>query len=70
MRLYPPPVPHGLPATAYLRTLVDELQRALIPALVTTEAVPHIRLLSPDGSVWRIEVTNLGALTATKETGT
>jgi hypothetical protein len=29
---------------------------------------PWFRLRSPDGSVWRVKVTNAGALTTTKET--
>ncbi len=35
---------------------------------VIQEPRPFVRLRSPDGSVWRLKVSDAGAITATKET--
>jgi len=35
---------------------------------VINEARTFVRLQSPDGSVWRVKVTDAGAITTTKET--
>ena len=61
------------PGQAYeptrMRNLMEILRRALGTAVSSTDASPCVLLQAPDLSVWRVEVTNAGALTATKVQG-
>jgi len=41
------------------------LERLLQRTVNTSEAVQGILLQAPDGSVWKVEVTNAGVLTTT-----
>jgi hypothetical protein len=52
-----------------MRNLMEILRRALGTAVSSTEASPCVLLQAPDLSVWKVEITNAGALTATKVQG-
>lgn len=56
-----------LPANASLSSavLAAEIERALIPAISTVEAVPFVLLLSPNHTVYRLAVTDAGTLSVT-----
>lgn len=49
----------------YFRFSFSLLERQLQRTVSTTEAVQGILLQAPDGSVWKVQVTNAGALTTT-----
>jgi phenylpyruvate tautomerase PptA (4-oxalocrotonate tautomerase family) len=48
------------------RQLVDQLTAMFSRVLSTETASPYALLTSPDGSVWKITVDNLGALKTAK----
>jgi len=50
----------------YSRQLVEQLQHGFSWVLSTRNTSPYALLTSPDQSVWKIEVSDAGALTATK----
>lgn len=52
-----------------VRNLLEIIRRAFGSAVSSTEAAPCALLQAPDLSVWKVEVTNAGALTATKVQG-
>jgi hypothetical protein len=49
----------------YFRFSFSLIERLFSRTVSTTEAVSGILLQAPDGSVWRVEVTNAGVLTTT-----
>lgn len=48
------------------RQFVEEVQRAFVPVLSTVTASPFLLLTSPDDSVWKITVSDVGTLAAVK----
>lgn len=57
--------PHAVP----LRQAFDALRRSFLALVSTQEASPAILLQAPDRSVWRVTVSNAGALSAEKIQG-
>ncbi len=49
----------------YFRFSFSLLERLFSRAVSTTEAVSGVLLRAPNGSVWKVEVTNAGVLTTT-----
>ena len=49
----------------YFRFSFSLLERLFQRAINTSEAVQGILLQAPDGSVWKVQVTNAGVLTTT-----
>ncbi len=49
----------------YFRFSFSLLERLLSRTVNTSEAVQGILLQAPDGSVWKVQVDNAGALTTT-----
>ncbi len=49
----------------YFRFSFSLIERLFSRTVSTTEAVSGILLRAPNGSVWRVEVTNAGVLTTT-----
>lgn len=50
----------------WMRDLVDRIAESLLRVVTTSEAVPFVLLLSPAGKVFRVTVSDAGALTATE----
>jgi hypothetical protein len=42
--------------------LASELEREMVHAVDVREALPALLLRSPDGTIWRVTVSNAGAL--------
>jgi len=64
-----PNIPHPM-STSYDLTwaqrLVDTLSLAFNRVLSTETASPFALLISPDGSAWKVTVSNAGAITTVK----
>lgn len=54
------------PVRTYLSRLNVALTRAFADRLSKTEPVPSLLMLSPDGSVWQVSISNTGVLTPVK----
>jgi hypothetical protein len=61
--MHEPPESHD---RRWLRDLVDRIGVALQGMVRTTEAAPHVLLLSPGAKVFRVTVSDTGVLTATE----
>ena len=53
----------------YLRDLTKELERELRQRVPATTGVGAIHLVSPNGSVWRITVSDAGVIATTQVSG-
>jgi len=51
---------------AHARQMVEELQRGFTRVLSTETSAPYLLLTSPDQSVWKVTISDLGALAAVK----
>lgn len=63
------PDPGAGPHAPALRQAFDALRRGFLALLSTEEASPFVLLQAPDKSVWRVTVTNAGALQTEKIQG-
>lgn len=63
------PDPGAGPHAVALRQAFDALRRGFLALVSTQEASPAILLQAPDRSVWRVSVSNAGAVTAEKIQG-
>lgn len=63
------PDPGAGPHALALRQAFDALRRGFLALVSTQEAAPAILLQAPDRSVWRVTVSNAGALSAEKIQG-
>jgi hypothetical protein len=62
-------LPLPVPTTyqpAYVTRLVEAMRASLQPGVSTQEAAESILLQAPDGSVWKVTVSNTGTLTTTQ----
>jgi hypothetical protein len=50
----------------HARQLVDQLQRGFARVLSTETSAPYLLLTSPDQSVWKVTISDMGALAAVK----
>jgi hypothetical protein len=66
MKLPTPPPLSDNPTQGYLTNLVKTLTTILSTKLDSNTAVGSVLLASPDGSVYTVQVTNAGVITATK----
>lgn len=61
--MYDPPEVYN---RTWPRDLVDRISAALAGIVRTSEAAPHVLLLSPGAKVFRVTVSDTGVLTATE----
>lgn len=62
----PPVPPTGNTLAGYLRDLTQWAAREFNRRTPERQPVPELYLNSPDQSVWRVEVSDSGVITATK----
>jgi hypothetical protein len=60
------PYPPARYSPEHARQLVDELQRDFQRVLSVESASPFVLLTSPDNSVWKVTISDVGTLAAVK----